>query len=535
MNQLPAAAALNNLDVNRALYEWLCTEALAGASTSPRQTINRISTAAEFAVQFHPGILADRRLEVRLADLGKKLFGDTRLPSTTLDVAERRVMHIATELYNTGGHTRVIRAWMNLDKESDSFLLVTRQKAELSPTMRNSLESCCRGVSFLPPSEPVSTAHELLRAVADIKPDFIVTHHHPGDVSACLAYANTTLPPVIFYNHADHTFSIGTGLSDLCVDFRDVGRKASERSRLATKHAVLPFPFEPSNGSNLEGLNKQHSRGSTITASNHGVVLVSMGASYKYEPFNGANFVREFSSFLAANPTVTMFIIGVTPEAAKQFNMGDCLPPNLKCLGEVEDASPWTTAADYFVEPYPIGSALAAFDTIRRGAVPIFSYCSANIHGIGLMSFFGDIPAEYRPHSRAEYFQKLQGEISSGEFSNWFDSRRIGFLSRSMLPIWQAQLNQTYALALGGRRPIQPGTEPTPPERHRSRHVADFCCGQGDPFNWITLKRMEELRRQRNEVSERYRQSLTWRLGRSITWLPSMIHTRLKSLLPKKH
>ena len=68
--------------------------------------------------------------------------------------------------------------------------------------------------------------------------DVIILHIHCEDVIPVLAFADESgLPPVLFLNHADHLFWLGTSVADLVLNLRDaatditIGRRGVEADR----------------------------------------------------------------------------------------------------------------------------------------------------------------------------------------------------------------------------------------------------------------------------------------------------------------
>ena len=58
-----------------------------------------------------------------------------------------------------------------------------------------------------------------------------------------LAFADKRCPPVALLNHADHIFWLGSTISDLIINQRDIGKVLSEERRFARHNTVLPIPL----------------------------------------------------------------------------------------------------------------------------------------------------------------------------------------------------------------------------------------------------------------------------------------------------
>ena len=71
----------------------------------------------------------------------------------------------------------------------------------------------------------------------------IILHIHCEDVIPVLAFADESgLPPVLFLNHADHLFWLGTSVADLVLNLRDAATDItiSRRGVEADRNFLLP-------------------------------------------------------------------------------------------------------------------------------------------------------------------------------------------------------------------------------------------------------------------------------------------------------
>src|SRR5690606_26970554 len=85
-----------------------------------------ISSIAFNETKYYYGYLSSIRLEKLLLKVGEAIFPFSNFKKK--DVTQNKVLHIASELYNIGGHTRVVIDWLKYDTESISEILITDQK-----------------------------------------------------------------------------------------------------------------------------------------------------------------------------------------------------------------------------------------------------------------------------------------------------------------------------------------------------------------------------------------------------------------------
>ncbi|MDO7204857.1 hypothetical protein Q5M85_12610 [Paraclostridium bifermentans] len=52
-------------------------------------------------------------------------------------------------------------------------------------------------------------------------------------------------PPIVYMNHADHCFWIGSSIVDICVDISKYGQLVTKNRRGIDKSILLPIPLAP--------------------------------------------------------------------------------------------------------------------------------------------------------------------------------------------------------------------------------------------------------------------------------------------------
>lgn len=444
---------------------------------TPFHDLARMVEKAALFARFHfPGVLADLELENTLRELGSQLE-PVRGEIGLRDHVER-VLHVATSLHATGGHSSVVTSWIRSDTERESYLAVTNQRNPSQFPERlqkwDGLESRTLFVSSAGETVPQKAA-ALRRFVLDRGVDVVVLHIDPHDVIPIIALAGANVP-VAFFDHGDHVFSLGRLYADVIISFRDIALWPA--GEVGSRSMTIPLPVDPSGASGARMIGRH----------DDGPVLVTMATEYKFEPVGGLDFFRTWGAILDAVPAAKLHMIGVSPEAAKRLS-GGALHPRLHPVGRLSDPSEYLNWADYFVEPFPVGTILGSLEAILAGAAPVFNYRTINVYGEASRSV---LPAPYREQvpaysTEAAYASWVVQELASGRFRTDVAPRLRQWVQNVSVDRWSEHFNTLYdRLAHLGGRPF-----PAAVLEERVKHAASFTGrGQWAEFRGSPINRV---------------------------------------------
>jgi len=168
-------------------------------------------------------------------------------------------------------------------------------------------------------------------------------------------------------NHADHVFWLGVSVADAVIDFREFGARISRDRRGGRLSLRFPLPLD----SDLPVVDRAAARAKLGIAPDE-VMLLSMGAPYKYRPNQKHDFFQTLDRVLAANPGARLYVIGVSPGEARSF--GVPFHDRVELLGALSDPSVHEAAADLYLEGFPLNSYTALLETAARGVCPVLMY-----------------------------------------------------------------------------------------------------------------------------------------------------------------
>lgn len=337
-----------------------------------------IERVANFAWSSHPGRLIDGGLENILLELGSNLSVPSSTHSLISGMAAggplsiSRTLHVASEIYLTGGHSRVLAKWVERDHSSTPAIVVTRQSSALPPYLVAIAEARGATIAVLDKGAGIIDRARQLRVLSrDF--DRVILHHHPDDAVPVLAYAYPGGCPVAMFNHAHFWFSLGGTVADMIVNTMPYFQKLTQRYRSPKAVELLngPFGLDPLRWDDVDKRTAKMRLGLAPDKP----VAMSIGSESYFAPFGGVSFFGTLAKLLVAYPDLQVIVVGVRPESA-------LIPADIRATqrvrftGPVSDPQPYYRAADICLESFPMPSLGALTEAVAYGQafpVPAFA------------------------------------------------------------------------------------------------------------------------------------------------------------------
>lgn len=375
-------AARTLLRRNYSDFERLRDRALADLrSGHPSRAAAWVQTAANHAWLNPGGQFASAELEGMLPLLGTTVPSERRAARTA---ASGRVLHVVTQAYQTGGSTQFVASWADQDVARGHHVCLTRQgPVPLPPKLlsRSGSQLTLSRVDGIP---------GLLRRAAAVRSlamtsDLVLVHAHPYDVVPGLAFGGMDgLPPVVYVNHADHVFWLGTQVTSLLLNMRRSGADLAvgRRGVDASRSAILARPLRP--------------RGRTISRSEAKrelgldpaqVVVVTAADGSKYRPVTGPSLLDLVLPTVAAHSEVVLLAAGPKPEG-EWARAHERTAGRVRALGLLDDPFLVQQAADVYLDSFPFSSLTSLLEVGSLGT-PVVSYAG---HPDGCGVFGADTP-----------------------------------------------------------------------------------------------------------------------------------------------
>jgi glycosyltransferase involved in cell wall biosynthesis len=426
---------------NRRHYELLVEVTAHHAARGDVERVLRASmVAANYGWLAHTGLLGDLRLE-------RSVVHAVRGSGTvTVDGGRRtgRVLHVLSEAYGIGGHTRQAAQWMQQDPR-DSDVVLTNQLGPVPEGLLAAARAAGGTLHDLRSTTPglLDRARELRRHMD--RADLVVLTVHPYD-SIVLAAANLpgVRPPVVYANHADLGYWLGVGATDLLCDLRPEVRSLSEELRRVPggRIGVLPLPVSETTSS--EGGRLRRELGLRPDA----VVAVTVADDWKVAPSWGRGMHQVVDNLLHWSPRLAFVLVGVTPNAHWE-RLAKRYPGRVACVGKVPQAGPYLDLGEIFLESYPtragttpLEAAMVGLPVVALADLPaddparVFQTGSPGLAGHSATSTAEELNRTVR---RLVADPELRRSAGAGV--------RAAVLDRHSGPGWRAQLETLYEQA----------------------------------------------------------------------------------------
>lgn len=348
------------------------------SSNHYEEAANSVMQAAAFAIDHHPGLYFSHRLEKILLQCAAVLKDQFNLPISNLPISnlleksqhkKRNVLHVLTEGYEIGGHTRLVARWCERDTTSVHSVLALESlfrqttPAWVSETAKKTGGWYCSLYDF---QFGLCGRAKILRDIAYSWADVVVLHIHPFDPIATMAFGIEGGPPVIFLNHADHTFWLGVSVADIVANIRPYAQLLTNTRRGTERSMILPIPLDSTGNS----YTKMQAR--KMLQINEGkTVLLSVGSSYKFVSCEQYDFLKVLEAIACDNKNILILIVG-QEDSGKWHELkvktANCVQP----VGLQGDINLFYAAADIFLNPFCIGSSTALLEA-GMNEIPIYS------------------------------------------------------------------------------------------------------------------------------------------------------------------
>lgn len=310
------------------------------------------------------GLFVSERLESLLGSLSLLLPQPGAHP--TGHGGRLNVLHVATQVYQTGGPTQAIASWIEQDRFHRHSLLLTRQGAVPLPSKLVALVSAFRcqvvdGGGW--PANSLMRRASALRELAS-HADVVLLHSHPNDVVPSIAFAGLQgSPPIVYVNHGDHVFWVGVAIADLVMNMRESGAAVSitRRGVEPSRSVIMPRPLRLARRTRSRAAAKRE-----LGIPAEDVLIATAADGAKYRPIGSTPWIEMITPAILDDPHLRLLAAGPSPRGpwakAERVTHG-----RVRALGLLPDVSGLLQAADIYVDSYPFTSLTSILEAGHYG------------------------------------------------------------------------------------------------------------------------------------------------------------------------
>jgi glycosyltransferase involved in cell wall biosynthesis len=409
----------------------------------------------------HTGLFASPELETLLGELGAQLPQPAGTAPRTAD--PREVLHVVTQCYGTGGSTQAIACWIDQDRGRHHRVCTTRQKGTPPP------EKLLAPLAA--PSDLIRLDTErggLMERAARLRElaagsDMVVLHLHPYDVVPVIAFAGASgLPPVVYVDHCDHVFWLGTSIATVVMHMRDSGRllAGARRGVDPARSTVVPRPIRPIGRSTARDEAKRR-----LGVDPAQVLLVTAADGSKYRPVGSPSFLELVTPVLERHPDALLIAAGPQPDEAWQAAT-DRTDGRIRALGPLPDVRLLQEAADVYLDSFPFSSLTSLLEAGSLGTPVMTLRGHPEDCGVLGADTRGVDEHIVTAADAAGFERALSGLIADAGLRRELGERtERAIRDTHAAEAWRAEVAELYALAAG----FDPPTGSGPVERRTGR------------------------------------------------------------------
>lgn len=273
-------------------------------------------------------------------------------------------LHVLTQGYNVGGHTRVVERWIDNapSNQAHSVVLLNPNNEKLDELERIIKNKNGKYIEFETNLSLKERALKLRKLALEYK--YIILHTHMEDPSATVAFGTEKFTrPVLFYNHSSHTFWIGKGVSDVHLDLLLDDEITTIKRDIKDKF----FIGIPMKNINFKNVNKLELR-KKLNLPLDKKIIISAGSCFKYRPICNDNFIENVKEIIDKDTYV--YVIGVDESDkiwsnAHKESKGHIIP--LGYIDFEKGYMDYIGSADLYLDSFPCGGYTAIIDAISLG------------------------------------------------------------------------------------------------------------------------------------------------------------------------
>jgi hypothetical protein len=352
----------NNIHFNFELYKILKQELLNDKYCRNDEHLisylNRASRLAEISAIYYNGLLSDHFLEKSVISFFKTSNFYKKQKQKIEKVGkwnENNVIHYTTSVFKIGGHSRMIKNWIECD-EKNYLIYISNQNTEIPLFLKN-----CN-IIYRKKGNILNDIQSFIDVIIKFKAGYIICYNFCNDWITTLAKEILKNDEIkfIYYNHEDFLFTIGSYNADICIDF------------LSTQHKInRKYRYNDTNSYYLPLKTKNNNISSKII--NKKINIVTIAGKWRLTSNSAWNMASVIDKLKNSNIPFDFHFIGITKKEASLIYPNITFENNIVFHGSLENIDKILLDCHIYIESIPIGSGLATNEAIAFGCYPILN------------------------------------------------------------------------------------------------------------------------------------------------------------------
>lgn len=315
------------------------------------------------AAHMHCGFFASPRIERILNEIGRKIPSSLPASSRVSRPDQvKRVLHVSGEVTAVGGLATMLRRWIESDPGREHSVALTQQYDQPSALMTAAVSSAGGTIHLLSRAGGLADKVTKLRQLAS-EHDLIVLHIPNSDVVAPIAFAETKrFPPVLFLNHSDHMFWIGSTISQVVGSMRKAALDICETRRFVEKRRSVLVPILVSPTARTKD---REAAKAALGLGPSTLLLISVARAQKYRTMGGVSYADTHAALLKKFPDAILMVVG-GGERSDWADVSESVGGRIQSLTP-RDPKPYFEAADIYLDSFPFCSATSMMEAAGYG------------------------------------------------------------------------------------------------------------------------------------------------------------------------
>ncbi len=294
----------------------------------------------------------------------------TKLNKPT-EVLENSFLHVLTQSYLVGGHSRVVERWIESSpsNEKHSIVLLDQEDENQIPDSFSELTNQRNGKLLrLEPQLPWEGKANQLRDII-INYETVVLHHHPHDPVPLMALSHPGVAcRVACLNHAGRFFWLGASVIDISFEHEKGLEQITQKYRGIKKTVLHDLPIARSSEKVVD-VSKFRRK---LKVNGDIKLMITMASPRKYEELDNLSLFPALHQILSKNNQRKLVVIGVDKNHLAWQSIIKQFPQQVICLGSIphSEITGYLRCANLYIDSYPINSWLSFNDAINLGHLP---------------------------------------------------------------------------------------------------------------------------------------------------------------------